>query len=340
MEVEIMGQKTALPVGTWMMAAHISDDPTWMAVKSGRLTGFSVCGIRNSAFKSLSPEDMKDETALKTLIKNVYIKDLGEDWVAGTVSIVDTPAVPKAKFYALKCKDPETCKLSVKEKALKFGRTFSDPLYNRLLVMKSELDDMVSQAQNERGIDSNEGDNEDSSDNQLETPLDVVEKPEATAQKSANNVVENNEEVNEISDEEIEAINNTVLTLEQITDNALPLDSDSKEVRDIKMDLSDVAKDIVNTTLSVVDGLMNDTLQIAPKSDIGDGGIICTSCGQLSGPGDQYCPSCGCGLSYNIVGRPACSSCGCVCSPGSDYCPRCGAKLPDTDDDPVNNMAD
>jgi len=84
-EVEIMGQKATLPVGTWMMAAHITDPSTWAAVKSGDLTGFSVTGIRNSAFKSLSEEDATDEAALKALIRRVHIKDLGEDWVAATV---------------------------------------------------------------------------------------------------------------------------------------------------------------------------------------------------------------------------------------------------------------
>lgn len=41
---------------------------------------------------------------LAAALKRTLLRDLGVDWVAPFVSVVDEPAVPKAKFFALKAR--------------------------------------------------------------------------------------------------------------------------------------------------------------------------------------------------------------------------------------------
>lgn len=93
-EMEV-GEYT-LPAGTWVMASKIADDDIWQAVKNGDLTGYSIMGVRKAALKHDAA--VKSDAALKRTL----LSDLGEDWVCPFVSIVDAPAVPKAKFFALK----------------------------------------------------------------------------------------------------------------------------------------------------------------------------------------------------------------------------------------------
>lgn len=92
-EMEV-GEYT-LPAGTWVMASKIADDDVWNAVKNGELTGYSIMGVRKAALKNAA---IKSDAALKRTL----LSDLGDDWVCPFVSIVDAPAVPKAKFFALK----------------------------------------------------------------------------------------------------------------------------------------------------------------------------------------------------------------------------------------------
>lgn len=99
LNVTLKGKKTILPRGTWIVAAYIDDDETWEAIKSGELSGFSVTGIPNTSLKSV----LKSSDGIRP--RKTLIKDLGEDWIACSVSVVDTPAVPKAKWFALKRKD-------------------------------------------------------------------------------------------------------------------------------------------------------------------------------------------------------------------------------------------
>jgi hypothetical protein len=99
MDVEAYGQKMTLPVGTWILASKLSED-AWAGVESGVLTGYSVMGIKKAQLDmaTKSEEGAIDESAFKRTL----LADLGPDWVAAFVSVVDHPAVPKAKFFALK----------------------------------------------------------------------------------------------------------------------------------------------------------------------------------------------------------------------------------------------
>ena len=54
-------------------------------------------GIRSTPIKR------KEETA----VKRTTLADLGEEWIVNAVSLVDEPAVPKAKFLVIKSKEPE-----------------------------------------------------------------------------------------------------------------------------------------------------------------------------------------------------------------------------------------
>jgi len=102
MEVEAYGQKMKLPVGTWILASKLSED-AWAGVESGILTGYSVMGIKKAQLDmaTKSEEGAIDESAFKRTL----LADLGPDWVAAFVSVVDHPAVPKAKFFALKSQE-------------------------------------------------------------------------------------------------------------------------------------------------------------------------------------------------------------------------------------------
>ncbi len=101
MDVVAYDNQFTLPAGTWVLAAKIKDDEVWDAVLDGRLTGYSIMGIRRQKFAELAGENVSRKAVEKQLKKTV-LEDLGDDWVAPFVSIVDDPAVPKAKFFALK----------------------------------------------------------------------------------------------------------------------------------------------------------------------------------------------------------------------------------------------
>lgn len=92
--------EVTVPKGSWMMGVRVTDESSWEAVKSGKLTGFSIMGIRSAVMKS--KEMTTDEIQAAT--KRTTLKDLGEDWIVNAVSLVDEPAVPKAKFLVVKSK--------------------------------------------------------------------------------------------------------------------------------------------------------------------------------------------------------------------------------------------
>jgi hypothetical protein len=98
MEVDMQGVKTILPAGTWVLASKVLDEATWDMVEKGELTGYSVMGIRRTTLETASK-------SAEVALKKTLLRDLGEDWIAAAVSIVDEPTVPKAKFFALKSKE-------------------------------------------------------------------------------------------------------------------------------------------------------------------------------------------------------------------------------------------
>lgn len=84
-------QGDVLPAGTWMLGTRVTNDAAWKDVVEGKLAGFSIMAVQGAI------------TANKTAsTKRTTLADLGDDWVVNAVSLVDEPAVPRAKFLAIK----------------------------------------------------------------------------------------------------------------------------------------------------------------------------------------------------------------------------------------------
>ena len=107
MEVTAYGKQLTLPKGTWVMASKVKGDGVWEKIESGELTGYSVMGIKRTALKWMLDGARKSQVEPMLSFKRTLLRDLGSDWIAATVSIVDEPCVPKAKFFALKRKKAE-----------------------------------------------------------------------------------------------------------------------------------------------------------------------------------------------------------------------------------------
>lgn len=106
---EVEGETIEIPVGTWMMAVHVGDDGSWAAVKSGELGGFSIwaCASENAPATAASAKASSGTVQVDGHSYNVVtLAELGDDWEVPAVSLVPTPAVPKAKFLAVKSKSP------------------------------------------------------------------------------------------------------------------------------------------------------------------------------------------------------------------------------------------
>lgn len=109
-DVTLEGKSATLPAGSWILATKVHDMQVWRAIEKGKLTGYSVMGVPKRALKEAVEAASKSEgiTGLHDAgFKRTLLRDLGADWVAPFVSVVDEPAVPKAKFFALKQHAPE-----------------------------------------------------------------------------------------------------------------------------------------------------------------------------------------------------------------------------------------
>ena len=101
MEVETYEVKRTLPAGTWIMGIEIEDEAVKNLVREGKIRGFSVMGVKKSEFINA----MKDNRDLA--IKRTTFRDLGDDFEITHVSLVDTPAVSDALFFAFKSRPQE-----------------------------------------------------------------------------------------------------------------------------------------------------------------------------------------------------------------------------------------
>lgn len=158
--VTIKDESMELPAGSWVLASKFNDPDTWAGIESGEYTGYSVMGVRRAAMETAA----KSSTAFA--FKKTLLEDLGEDWVATHVSVVDEPAVPKAKWFALKRKatEPTTGLKSLlrsvfapADHADKVGMQFSTSNANKLSAIRetakqliSDLDDIVAAVDAER----------------------------------------------------------------------------------------------------------------------------------------------------------------------------------------------
>lgn len=100
------GSALKLPQGTWMLGVRVKDDNTWMGVKSGKLRGYSVMGVKRQAYEELAAKSagaLPLGTKLEDgKLRKILLQDLGEDWIGVAVSILENPSVFKSKFVAIK----------------------------------------------------------------------------------------------------------------------------------------------------------------------------------------------------------------------------------------------
>jgi len=123
------GDNNIVPKGSWMMGARVTDDATWKAVKDKKLGGFSIMALQKTAMKSAE----KNQES-----KRITLADLGDDWIVNAVSLVDEPAVPKAKWLAIKSKGVSTDVNETVEKAI------NGSLEHRKKLIDQELDKQFS----------------------------------------------------------------------------------------------------------------------------------------------------------------------------------------------------
>lgn len=157
-----------LPEKTWILGSRL-DEETYEAAKKGKLGGYSVMGMKRAALKNLQDDTAAGksaETGIEAALKKTLLRDLGEDWVPVYVSVVDRPAVPKAKFFALKsaeeaidaAAEEEQDKPSlwdriagvlVKSSAEKEGRRFSASTVAKLKAAADALSKLVQEVEQE-----------------------------------------------------------------------------------------------------------------------------------------------------------------------------------------------
>lgn len=78
------GEEITIPANSWIIGIKVTNDTLLNKIKDGTYPGVSVTAV---------PAAAKSKT---------LIRDLGEGWVAKTVSIVQEPANPIALFFAIK----------------------------------------------------------------------------------------------------------------------------------------------------------------------------------------------------------------------------------------------
>lgn len=162
--VEVGDDELTIPKGTWTMAAKIHDDDTWGEIVAGKRTGFSIMGVPRADLEAaLGAVKSGDNTALKRVtLADVGGGDPNGDWVAPFVSVVDEPAVPKAKFYALKSQPTGDAGMLSRLKtwlagedggptaAGKAGRKISDKTYGQLQAAHEAIAALIAAAEQER----------------------------------------------------------------------------------------------------------------------------------------------------------------------------------------------
>lgn len=101
-----------IPAGSWMMGVKVVDEESWAAVEAGLLNGFSIMAVSKTVLKSKESQTEKSKAVKRTTLADL---EANGDWIVNAVSLVDEPAVPKARFIAVKSKNEHQ---SIVEKAL------------------------------------------------------------------------------------------------------------------------------------------------------------------------------------------------------------------------------
>src|SRR5690606_41471710 len=73
--VDLHFGEVSVPKGSWMMGVRVTDDETWDLVKKGRLTGFSIMGMRTPAVKELGDNPTAEKVDRKsTRLNSSHVK--------------------------------------------------------------------------------------------------------------------------------------------------------------------------------------------------------------------------------------------------------------------------
>lgn len=203
MAVKIGGQEVELPPGTWILGSRIVDDALWDKVVRGELSGYSIMGVRRASLKS------KDVS-----LKRTMLRDLGPDWVAPFVSLVDSPAVPKAKFFAIKKKAAEPEAIEEKKPGL-IGRLMQTIKSEEITMTPEEIKESVQAAVKEE-LDARE-----------KAAAEKAKADQDAAEKSDDGQEEKDEESTEQPDEK-----------DAQTDNGAELEALKAEVTQLKEKLA------------------------------------------------------------------------------------------------------
>jgi len=133
---------TTVPKGSWILCVRV-DEEQWPRVNSGELNGFSIMAVPG--------------VAKQAALKRVTLRDLGPDWEVVSVSLVDNPAIPMAKFIAIK-EEKHSMLEKVKEaltgSAEKSGREISDTNFKALKSVWEVIGGIIERAKKERATKS------------------------------------------------------------------------------------------------------------------------------------------------------------------------------------------
>lgn len=124
-------ENTTVPKGSWVMGVRVTDDKAWKAVKDQKLGGFSIMAMKKTAMKSANKSDRES--------KRVTLADLGDDWIVNAVSLVDEPAVPKAKFIAIKSKNDDS-NINIDNNSDVVSKAVAGSLEHRRRLVRDKLD--------------------------------------------------------------------------------------------------------------------------------------------------------------------------------------------------------
>jgi hypothetical protein len=162
-----------LPEGTWMMSAKINDDSTWEGILSGKFKGFSITGVRRDEAQAIKSKDSKKD---KTLLS-----DLGDDWLVATVSIVENPAVWKAKWVAIKATKEPSLLSRVKARLNKLTGKSNQKTMEDIEMNKEEITQIVKDAVKAEIAEVMKGDDE--TETTLKERIEALEQKLETAAK-------------------------------------------------------------------------------------------------------------------------------------------------------------
>lgn len=128
-------ENTLIPKGSWIMGVRVTDDDAWQAVKDGRLSGFSIMALQKMSMKS---------SEKKQKSKRVTLADLGDDWIVNAVSLVDEPAVPKAKWIAIKRKSKDNTDINIDINSEVVEKAIDGSLEHRKELLEHKLESMFA----------------------------------------------------------------------------------------------------------------------------------------------------------------------------------------------------